>query len=285
MQFVELEQGSVAWKEYRSNHIGASDAPHIMGVGYKTAYQLWRLKMGLDEQKDSPAMARGRALEAEALEAYNVLTGREHRPVVVQHSEHSWMSASLDGLSECGQYAVEVKNVKREYHEMARRATVPTMYWWQCQHQLEVTGLQHMNYWSYDATSGTGVAVLVERDDDAIEQMLALERSFMDCLENLTPPVLGDRDYRDLSNHELFAHCSDRYASLLAQQKDIESELVALKQEMISIAEGPAVCGNVKLIKSFRKGSVKYNQIPALEGVNLDQYRGKSTEIYSVRVS
>ncbi len=53
------------WLELRRAGIGGSDIGAIMGLSpYSDAFQVWADKMGMNEQSDNPAMARGRALEA-----------------------------------------------------------------------------------------------------------------------------------------------------------------------------------------------------------------------------
>ena len=48
---IDLVQGSLEWREFRKRKIGASDAPSVMGVGFLTPLQLWRIKVGLEPEK------------------------------------------------------------------------------------------------------------------------------------------------------------------------------------------------------------------------------------------
>jgi putative phage-type endonuclease len=280
---IELEQGSDEWHAFRAAHVGASDAPVIMGVSpYSTPYQLWRDKLGLNEKTDNAAMARGRALEPHALDAFCCWIGQRYTPRVLESSSNPWMSASLDGLSECQGYAVEIKCVKREFHEMALNGQVPDCYFPQLQHQLAVTGHDFMYYWSFDGQKGA--CVKVEREQDYIDLMIANEQAFWESLESLTPPALSNRDYVDMSNNATTAELCAEYALLLQQHKEIEAQLKQVKQTLIDHCQQPSVCGSVRLMRSFRKGAIDYKKVPELQGVDLEPYRKRGCEVWSVRV-
>jgi putative phage-type endonuclease len=65
------------WLSLRKNTIGASEVAALLGVHpWLTAYELWARKSGLiPEIKETPAVRRGRHLEAVAIEFL-----REERP-------------------------------------------------------------------------------------------------------------------------------------------------------------------------------------------------------------
>ncbi len=68
---ISLEQGTPEWHEYRSMHIGASDAPIIMGVSpWRNVKQLYNEKMGLHNTRSTPAMQRGVEMEPQARKSF-----------------------------------------------------------------------------------------------------------------------------------------------------------------------------------------------------------------------
>lgn len=67
MQFVELDQRTDAWFEWRKNGITASESPVIVGLSpYQTPWRLWAEKTGFMERPDlskNPNVQRGVLLE------------------------------------------------------------------------------------------------------------------------------------------------------------------------------------------------------------------------------
>ena len=73
---IDLEQGTPAWLEWRSQGIGASDAPTIMGENpWKRAADLLDEKCGKLKSNSNAAMVRGSALEPEARRRFEAKVG------------------------------------------------------------------------------------------------------------------------------------------------------------------------------------------------------------------
>ena len=108
---VNLQQGTAEWLEWRSNGIGASDAPTIMGENpWKSAARLLSEKLGTaDKVGGNAAMARGTALEPEARRQYEAISKVFVAPICLQSNKHQWLRASLDGLAADGRTVVEIK--------------------------------------------------------------------------------------------------------------------------------------------------------------------------------
>src|SRR6266542_5988740 len=109
--FVQLQQGTSEWREWRHNGIGASDAPVIMRENpWKTPAELLREKRGpVRDGGQNAAMARGTELEPEARGRYIERTGNIVRPACLQSSKHVWLRASVDGITAPGVAVVEIK--------------------------------------------------------------------------------------------------------------------------------------------------------------------------------
>jgi putative phage-type endonuclease len=175
---LDFEQSTEEWLAWRRGGIGASDAPVVMGLSpWQTEGELLRLKTGQRaERPANDAMQRGKRLEPLARLAYVSHTGIDVAPVCVQSREHSWMRASLDGLSADGRHVVEIKCPGEKDHRLAASGSVPEKYYPQLQHILAVTGLEEIYYWSFrfDHT----ILLKVDRDESFIAALTEKEVAF-----------------------------------------------------------------------------------------------------------
>ncbi len=274
---VDITQNTEDWKNFRSSRIGASDAAPIMGLSkWKTAHQLWQQKLGLDgEQKQTFAMKRGHDLEDLARKSFTDYTGFEVTPKVFVHPEYNFLMASLDGITDDLQVAVEIKCNGKENHDLALQGKVPDYYMAQMQHQMYVCELNWMYYFSFDGKDG--VSFIVGREELFIEEMLKKELEFYRCMTEFAPPPMTDRDYRKRSDHS-WKVASERYLSVKARLKELEKEEEEAKRVLLSLSGGQNTIGaGLKISQSMRKCGVDYSRIPELIGVDLDEYRGEPT--------
>ncbi len=192
MKFVKLNQDTPEWHEFRQNHIGASDAPVVMGVSpFKSRKQLWKEKVFGVQQKANGAMLYGKMKEEEAREAFERETGFLVFPKVLEHPEHDWISASLDGLDVEEKFLVEIKCPRSNIDQFVDAGnmvhTVPEKYFPQIQHQLFVTGLDLAYYYTYYG-NGHGTIAQVRRDDKYIDLLLEKEKEFWEYVQTFIPP-------------------------------------------------------------------------------------------------
>jgi putative phage-type endonuclease len=176
---VTLEQGTPAWREWRHNGIGASDASTIMGENrFKSVEQLLQEKCGpARDFVQNAAMVRGTELEPEARKRYVAKTGREVRPACLQSTLYEWLRASLDGLSINHDAVVEIKCGESVYRRASQSRAVPDYYYGQMQHILAVTGFASLDFWCY--WPGYPELLLpVARDNSYIESLLRRELEF-----------------------------------------------------------------------------------------------------------
>jgi putative phage-type endonuclease len=170
--FVEYQQGTREWREWRHKGIGASEAPVLMGESrFKTVAQL--LKEKREPAQDfgqNAAMARGTELEPEARRRYIARIGRDVRPVCLQSGQHEWMRASLDGLCAQNEIAVEIKCGRSAYANAARYRRVSRDYYGQVQHIMAVANLQTLDFFCY-WPGCPEVLIPVKRDDEYIDRL------------------------------------------------------------------------------------------------------------------
>ena len=186
---INIKQNTPEWLEIRKNCIGASDLAAILGVSpWMTAFDLWEIKMGLREVTQTSAMKRGADMEEMARLSYIFLTGHHVEPTVLFHKELPYMMASLDGYNASLPVAVEIKcGNKGDHINAGKKGKIPEKYYPQLQHQIEVAGLDSIDYFSYYPDMDS-VLVKVERNQGYIDNLLAREAEFYDCMLNFTPP-------------------------------------------------------------------------------------------------
>src|SRR5277367_4327685 len=148
MKVINVEQGSEEWLSWRKTVITATDCPAILGSSpWATAYKCWQKKLGLiPEQKSNDAMERGKRLEPVIRERFINKYGLNMTPIVLESSEYDFLGASLDGLSDCGKYVLEIKTGGHNLYKMAQDGVVPQYYLDQIQHQLLVTEAEKCFY-------------------------------------------------------------------------------------------------------------------------------------------
>lgn len=213
-------QGSPEWLEWRKNVISSTDASIILGVNpFKSALELLDQKMGFrpfDEEND--AMRRGKALEEEAREAFEALTGYIVFPQV-KVGKPEWMVASFDGLSLEEDIAVEIKCLgKKNAEKIHKTKKIPDYYMAQLQHQMVVADLTEMYFFSYHPDDNLSELLVIKHDMNFINKMIYKETRFykimMECKKEkqefdelydgykseLARELYGDQDIDEVGN-------------------------------------------------------------------------------------
>jgi len=284
MIILDIEQGSDEWKELRRNKITATDAGIIMGLNpWTTPYQLWQRKLGLiEEQEVNDKMREGSLMEEEARNFFNKPRYEDFSPIVALHSENEWAMASFDGLNGCHDI-LEIKCGKKSY-EQAKEGIIPDYYMSQLQHQIYIADHDRASYFCYISRS-QNVLIVVKRDDAFIEKMIEAEKKFFDCLMNFSPPPLTDRDFTVRTDPH-FIEKADKYSLIKRERQRLEQEEDALRDELIRESGGLSVkVSGLTISKSPRRGNIEYNAIPELKSIDLNKYRKKSIEVWTVRES
>ncbi len=151
MPIINLSQGTTEWLDYRQGRVMATDTPVILGSNpFKTIHHLWEEKLLLRSPASlNEAMKRGQELEPEARQLACFKIGIEFEPCVYENDTHSWMAASLDGMSEFNSSILEIKSPKERTHLEAADGIIPPYYLDQIQHQLCCTESSICYYFSY----------------------------------------------------------------------------------------------------------------------------------------
>ena len=281
-----LRQNTPKWRAWRALGLGSSDAPVVMGDSqWRKPRELWELKTGRRaEEDDNLAMQRGRALEEAARLAYESHTGEQMEPHCFVHQEHSWMRASLDGISFDGSTILEVKCPLNQLDRIsAREGRVPQHYYAQLQHQLEVSRAERAHYWSFDGTAG--VLVEVRLDSEYAKRLIETEAAFWRLVvENRWPEP--DENELDLTADPAWRDAALRYreARLALDRATAEEQTLRGVLDRMATARRTYGCG-VELLRSSRKGAVDYSAVPELRGLDLEPYRKPSVSVLKVNLT
>lgn len=279
-----LKQNTPEWLEMRKHHLGASDAPVIMGVSpWTTPYQLWEEKLDLRPSRPMNwGMERGQSMEPVARQELEKMTGLVFSAQVKFHATIPWMMASLDAIDPHGAHIAEIKCPGKEDHEQALAGALPEKYIPQIQHQLEVCELEMGYYFSFDGKAG--VLLKIYRDDKYINKMLQKEREFWERLQNIDPPELSDRDYEPIEDPERL-QLAQELLEIRSQLNPLEKREKEIEAALKAATTRNAIGGGIKISRYLRKGNVDYNQIPELDTINLELYRKKPIEYFKISLT
>lgn len=286
MKVINVEQGSKEWLSWRKTVITATDCPAILGSSpWSTAYKCWQRKLGLiEEQKTNDAMERGKRLEPNARKQFIERYRINMTPVVVESSEFNFLGASLDGLSDCTKYILEIKCGGEKLYKQAGEGIIPLYYMHQIQQQLLVTGAEKCFYYSYNGTDGICIEVLP--DPEFKTNYMPIAREFWRGVAFFEAPSLNDMDYKDMSEDASWMESAKEYKKINEQIKSLEEVKESYRKKLLNICGDQNCTGDgIKVIKSVIRGRVAYENIPEIKGINLDQYRKSSTTSWKILVS
>lgn len=272
-----MKQGSKEWLEMRRGKIGASDAPIIRGISpWCTPLKLWRQKVGLEpEVAMTPAMERGHKLEPKARKVFEKKMKKKFPAAVIFSDQFDWQMASLDGLSKDGLIA-EFKAPNLETRIMASKGKLPDYYMDQVQHQIFVKGAEMAFYFAYDEGSDDGHIVEVPRNDVLIAQILEAEKDFWRRIQEYDPP-------EGQSVQSCLVSIEKQYILAKKKEQEAKEEMNQALELLKQGANGQPFNGvYLKLTPYLIEGRVRYQDIPELQGVDLDQYRGIPSEGWRV---
>ncbi len=279
----QLHQNTPDWHRWRLQGIGSSDAPVIMGDGaFKPLKKLWSIKTGrAKESCGGPAARRGHELERLARRAYEARMEIQMEPACLVHDRLQWMRASLDGVSFDGSIVLEIKCPWNERgQEAAREGRVPSQYYAQLQHQLEVSGAQEAHYWSFDGADG--ILVKVQPDQHYITRLVEAEAEFWQrVLDNQWPEDTNDE--LDLDADPQWGSVASQYreAKIRLDRATLEEQQARRLLEAMATARRTYGCG-IEVLKSLRKGAVDYSRVPELRGVKLESFRKPPVEVIKI---
>jgi|TARA_R110002096_G_scaffold26049_1_gene80817 putative phage-type endonuclease len=289
---VQLDQNTDAWMNHRRVHCNASSAGLIMGVQTFTP-NTWDSLLNWYRGKGVPFVGNvatdwGHTHEDEARVAAEKLNDEFYAPVVVSR-EHKGLplSASLDGKSvEFDGTTGHVAEIKCPYQGkqsktwlLVEKGECPPQYYWQIQQQMFVADATEAMLFIYDARDKSHLQISVPRNDSDIELLIEKWAEFWSLLESGEMKGDGVLQREDSAFERVAVEWSEAN-TLLAEAKQ---RVDAARATLIDLS-GDRDCEGfgVRVTQAERKGNINYKSVPSLDGVDLEEYRGKSSSYFRV---
>ncbi len=291
-----MNQERLNWLKWRKQGIGGSDVPAIYGVSpYNTRMQIYQDKIDPEVKAEESNWATRKGNEFEPLARkqfcsfYYMDYGKkeEFLAATCEMEELPFMRCSLDGKSEDGKTIVEIKFQGKKAHadtgnkDLPIEKRVPRHYWLQCQHNLLISGAERLFYVSYNEKSVFYLEILpdIKFFKSHIKEMTAFWKEVL----AKKPPEASDDDVVELKG---FDKDIEKWKALKAQSETIEAEMKKLKDKITKACTHPKMTAsgvNITLVNKI--GNINYKAIPELQGIDLEQYRGKSSSHYKMMLA
>lgn len=288
MKILSLTQNTPEWLQYRKWKVCASEISAILGSNpWKSAYKLFHEKVGEVKPFVTDAMRHGAAVESEARAKINEVLGANYKPICIEHDEMDFLFASLDGYDDQVEIPlIEIKcPVKIDSHHIALSDKVPGYYIAQLNLQMLIAGVESCYYCSYMPYDLIPLAiVLVKRDPELCKRIVEAAKAFYDRMLNMNCPEPEKKDIQPIViNDPALVEMALKRVKLKEQMVGLEQELDAIDEALKSACAESSVIGPVKVTKSEVKGSIQYDKIEALSGIDLEKYRKPSYTKWTVK--
>lgn len=268
---VKLEQGSAEWLEWRRRYRMASETPAVMRLSpYSGWKQIREAKAGKSGFVNA-AMRQGTEQEPIARAWFEDQTSELMRPAVFVNGRYG---ASLDGISLDGKSILEIKTPYTDGGDRWERILTGELTAYdmaQVQHQLMVSEAAECYFLVWSAERQTGALQVVTPES---EYWRKIDEAW-DAFE----ATLAARE------DDQWGIAAADFLQAKVEFTKAEEKLEAAKKVLIDLRLTDADHGNgVRLSKVSRKGSVDWKAVQKahLQGVDVEQYRGKSTDYYKV---
>lgn len=280
-------QGSPAWHEWRRERITASRVAAIMGEDPWSNQSEVYLDMVEGRIKDkTEAMTMGTLYEPYARRAYEDYMGIYVDPMVVEHPEHKFLGASLDGINFEQDVILEIKCPGENSYQKIKDKGVPRHYWIQMQAQMFcVPEAKEAHFFAalmdpvIIGRIEDFILIKVPRDDKFHVELLAKCKDFWD--NHIVPRIPPLTKYTKIRDEEYWA-VEERLQKIMELKKKVEEEEEDLKQRLIVIADGECVEGRLTRVNlCSRKGAVDEKRLKD-DGISIDDYRKPSKSYQTV---
>lgn len=192
---LPVDPDMTEWLTLRRAGLGGTDAATIMGANkFSNLFSTWMDKTSVlpPENLSSDLLWFGHEVEPMMRRRFTTETRIATRRVGTLRSKtHPFMQANIDGLTSDGGI-LEIKSTDW-FTDAGKEWTggdIPDHPWWQVQHCLAVSGRSHG--W-FVALVGRKfiIAGPIERDEEAIERLIAAERAFWEgyVVAGVAPPI------------------------------------------------------------------------------------------------
>lgn len=239
------------WRKRRKEGIGGSDAASVLGLSpYKSSISVYMDKIdevqvgNSYEDEVSYRMELGNKLKNFVANEFMLKTNKKVRNVngILKNDKYPFALANIDRAI-VGEKAFLECKVTNSYSKKLWQKEVPIYYQVQCYHYMAVTGATHC-YIAVLIGNEDLVIHKIERNEELINQIMDLEKSFWDkcVLGNSLPIPDGSDDYskmlqslyKDSTDEELIlfekTDFLNRYDEVCELIKDLEMEKKSVEQ-------------------------------------------------------
>lgn len=239
------------WIKRRKNGIGGSDAASVLGLNpYKSSISVYMDKIDEEavdnsyEDEVSYKMELGNKLKNFVANEFMLKTNKKVRNVngILKNDKYPFALANIDRAI-VGEKAFLVCKVTNSYSKKLWQKEVPIYKQIQCYHYMAVTGATHCYI---AALIGNEELVIhkIERNEELINQIMDLEKSFWDkCVLGKSLPMPDGNDdyskilqglYKDSTDEELIlfekTDLLSRYDEVCELIKDLDMEKKSVEQ-------------------------------------------------------
>ena len=278
MKKISCFQGSPEWLAWRKGLLTATDAAILSGVSpYVTPYEGWQRKIGqIPEQIANSAMLRGQRDEPIARDMFIEQYGIAMTPCCIESEVYPFLGASLDGISDCGKYLLEIKST-------APVDEIPIYHMYQMQHQLLCTDNTAKICFYVTIWNNQIYVKEVYPDIIWVQDYLNEAKKFWECVVFFEPPEISSKDYKDMNGRDDWNFYADEYRKISEEIKKLEEVKDKHKKELIKLCgEDNGYGHGVKVLKKITKGRIDFENIPELSQVDLEKYRKESTSSWTI---
>lgn len=184
----DVQQGSEAWKALRAKCFTASEAPNMMGAGFKKRADFLKEKaLGTEEEFSDFVLklfAKGHETEALARPIVEAKLDLEFFPVVGTHDTDTDKLASMDGQSVCEKVLFEHKLWNEKVVAQVNAEKLDPKYYWQLEQQLYVSGAEKVIFVCSDGTEDNMVFMTYYPVRGRLKKLLAGWDQFKEDLAN-----------------------------------------------------------------------------------------------------
>lgn len=284
MRRVEFDQGSQEWLKWRRGLLTATDAPMLMGISpYVTTFKGWQRKVGqAEEQVVNPAMLRGQRDEPIARDWFNKEYRLDMEPCCVESDIYNFIGSSLDGLSKCGKYILEIKSNGDQYH-FGLNNGLPDFHLMQMQHQLLSTDNTAQMGFYLSINKGEKIVKEVFPDRNFYNDYLPKAQEFWRRVVFFDAPPMTNKDYKDMDECANWYAFTNEYRKVCDQIKSLEELKEDYRKQIINLCGENSCSGNgIKVLRKMNKGRIDYDSILELKEIDVEKYRKPSSSTWMI---
>lgn len=250
------------WLAARRNGIGGSDVSAILGLNpYTTPLAVYMDKIGKGkEEEPNEAMRQGTDLEEYVAQRFAEETGYRVRRCtkILQHPEYPWMLANVDRLIVGRQWGLECKTTSPFSKFKFDEGEINPHYYWQSMHYMAVTGCK-MWFVAILVLGKAFHVFRIERDENAIAQLIATEKNFWENhVQAKVPPLPTGSDADDEAIEDLYPQATksgEEYADLSGVDDMLNLRDFKARQRDALDAEIKEIDQNIKMqMGAFERG-------------------------------